>query len=766
MAEDGCGTSDGPAAVIDKIRLIVAEKLSARALKQCLGTGLWLLAILLIGMSVRAEQADNASTSGKREDYQRLSAASERAVTVGTWAVDPTKPGPDLPEVGYSLFDALFGDEQQGPGSYRIPFPFTELVEALKRTVNRGHVGRDGIKQVLIPLGRSLQRHAAAPDYFRYPRIVLAVDSESSDPDVLFLKDRLFLGYQAKANVIEVISYNEAAGRFEFQLVRNYAAGLTPQVFYARRTICISCHQNAGPIFAKAAWSETPANPSVARRLLDLHGTYSGVAVNQSANTPFAIDEATNRANLLPVYQLLWGRGCGGSRAAARSCRAALFTAALQYRLTSRDQYETRSMQYRERFLTVFRKNWDKRWPQGIKIPTADIPNRDPIATEGRISAQLDPLTPRSPLEHWSAQRPGDVDRMIAGIAEFLTAASIHRLDRYLYDAAQSSVADVKRRRSRCVFDVKNLSAAASRISFICAGDTSESFNMAGRLYVKGDAVTDGVIDELHVDGVSLKRLEFPASAIQSNADSWRVWLPLFQQRTGLHARLPSGNAVQAVEFDWAGHNDNQANAVLYVLHDFAPVHSAVARLADEANQGVFATGTLRGARIMDALFKTLGAPFAPAYRYDAAKSIPRPSINNGSLPVIAAGSATFVATSDTQVFFRYCASCHQSEVPFPPNFLYGNLEQVAANLTQCAPRIGYRLQMWQLPEAQRVKSPMPPITAVHGSGLSAEGWPQTLEFTHMQKYVADLLQLRRISYSGLLARDYTTLPECMRGSG
>ena len=43
--------------------------------------------------------------------------------------------------------------------------------------------------------------------------------------------------------------------------------GKTPQVFYARRSLCLACHQNAAPIFARPLWDETPANPAIAARL-------------------------------------------------------------------------------------------------------------------------------------------------------------------------------------------------------------------------------------------------------------------------------------------------------------------------------------------------------------------------------------------------------------------------------------------------------------------------------------------------------------------
>jgi hypothetical protein len=56
-------------------------------------------------------------------------------------------------------------------------------------------------KRVLIPLGRSLQRTAAAPDYFAYPRVVVAVDSPPPLAGVPLLKDRLYIGYQEQSAV-------------------------------------------------------------------------------------------------------------------------------------------------------------------------------------------------------------------------------------------------------------------------------------------------------------------------------------------------------------------------------------------------------------------------------------------------------------------------------------------------------------------------------------------------------------------------------------
>ena len=108
-----------------------------------------------------------------------------------------------------SLFDLLFGRWENGAVTYDLPFPFTTLTQRIA-----GHLGVDeetpsALLQVLIPLGRSLQRYAAAPEYFRYPRVIVAVDGKPEmrpDHTGILLKDRLYLGYQEKANAIEVIS--------------------------------------------------------------------------------------------------------------------------------------------------------------------------------------------------------------------------------------------------------------------------------------------------------------------------------------------------------------------------------------------------------------------------------------------------------------------------------------------------------------------------------------------------------------------------------
>lgn len=318
------------------------------------------------------------------------------------WAVDPSAPGPDLPPEGRSLFDFLAADG--------IPFPFEALVRKVERRIGCAHAGAC-THGVLVPLGRSLQRTAAVPDYFAHPRAVVAVTGEGTGP--LYAKDRLYLGYQESSGVLEVISFNEAAGRFEFQIVRDYRAGGRPELVYAARAVCTACHQNHAPLFSRQVWDETNANPAVAERLAK-HGTrIHGIDVRRGVDIPNAIDDATDRANLLGVTRRIWRDACDAT------CRAGAAQAAERYRRTGGRALDGGS--WREALVDGFRRAW----PDGLAIPNPDIPNREPFLHAGgreglpaaHVAAPFEPLAPRSPLEVWRADDATLARRFVAGVA-------------------------------------------------------------------------------------------------------------------------------------------------------------------------------------------------------------------------------------------------------------------------------------------------------------------------------------------------------------
>src|SRR3546814_9204248 len=86
------------------------------------------------------------------------------------WAVRASKPGSDRPPAGRSLFDFVTTREQGGARVYDIPFPFEALLQRINARAGCD-AGDDCLRVVLIPLGRSLQRLAAAPDFFAHPQI-------------------------------------------------------------------------------------------------------------------------------------------------------------------------------------------------------------------------------------------------------------------------------------------------------------------------------------------------------------------------------------------------------------------------------------------------------------------------------------------------------------------------------------------------------------------------------------------------------------------
>lgn len=388
------------------------------------------------------------------------------------WVVDPTEPGTNLPPIGRSLFDFLITKDVNGKKVYDIPFPFPAL---LARVESRLHSERTPpvLKRLLIPVNRSLQRRAGAGAFFAYPRAVLAVDTETDSAlglSGMHFKDRLFIGYHEKTAVLEIISYNEAAGRFEFQIVSNYLAGGTPTVRYANRALCAACHQNQSPIFSRPMWDETNVNPKIAALLAHQRRPYHGFPIRQGVGMLQAFDDSTDRANDISLAQLLWREGCEqpGRPEHSISCRAELIEWVLRYALSngSVQDWQTSEAPVEP---PAFLAAWRVRWPSGLAIPNPDIPNRNPFryvavsefpglseveatALEGKEPRSLfrgphEPTLPREPLEVWTVpDAPQTLERVLATFAQFFTKADLNRLKRVLHrqpERLQQAVRDV-----------------------------------------------------------------------------------------------------------------------------------------------------------------------------------------------------------------------------------------------------------------------------------------------------------------------------------
>jgi hypothetical protein len=683
-----------------------------------------------------------------------------------TWAVDPARAGQDVPPAGRSLFDFAVTREADGKPLHDVPFPFGELVRHLEA---RAGCREPCAKQVLIPLGRSLQRTAASPAFFEFPRVVAAIDAAPAAPGAPLLKDRIYLGYQEKSDLVEVISYNEAAGRFEFQIVRDYRAGGAREVVYARRAMCAACHQNLAPIFSRQVWEETNANPRVAAALARPangagreRAAYAGVPIHRGVDVPNAIDAATDRANLLGVWQLLWRAGCGDGAAGAR-CRGAALVAALQYRLTDERAFDERSPAWRNDFLPAFGSAWSARWPAGLAIPSADIPNRDPLPPEGapRVSGlaaahvppAFEPLTPRAPLEVWTGN--GQTARQfVAGLAGFVTAAEAAALERELAARARRERSAEVRREAPC-----EVAWTGSSARFKCVGTGDAPLRVAGRLDLRGIRIAGGELGALEVDGAPpLEHLEVAGGVFDPGAGRATFTLG------GHGARLADGAAVTGIRLDWksaeargrGAAGEASARATVTAIDDFAPVRNAVAALAAESGaDAALAPRAFSRTRVLAPLFAQLGVPVRE-WCCDDASRLPPVLVEAPEPPMPADGAAAPFAA-----FYPLCASCHATAERSPPNFLAGPPERVAASVKQCAPRIYARLALWREAPATRDKTPMPPpMPSARGAAYEPPPAIGGLERTAADLVRAESGAAPRLE--ALLANGYERLRPCL----
>ena len=679
------------------------------------------------------------------------------------WVVDAGVPGTDLPVRGRSLFDYLCRNTGVATQDQKVPFPFTALLSRLReRLKNTGSA--PPYAAVLIPLGRSLQRHTAAPNFFNSPRVVVAVLGESADASAPLLKDRLYIGYQELAGVLEIISYNEAMGRFEFQLVKDYKPGGTPRVYYAKRAICVACHQNQAPLFSRPLWRETNANPAVATRLLAAQHDFYGLPISVSIDVPNAIDDAIQRANRYSFDQLLWTEGCAAHQNAI-ACRMELSSAALQLRLSGGRGYAKSDA------LEVIHADWQRRWPQGMNLPDANIPNRDPLAEGGAaktarevvVPAVLDPLLPRPSLGVARFENGSDQEAVIAGLADFFAAADIKQLDADLYQRGQTAAR--RSYRANCRF-ARNAVSAASRLAVQCKGATDASFAVEGRLYFNGTRLQRGVFDRIAVQEDILDDVSVAdAASVAVGATG----LTLSLRRGELHARRRNGNALTNLHLQWqAGAWRAQkftGSLTIDERDDFEPLRNALQRLNERTVAGksaVFAAQPLRRTSLVPALFAELKIAAAPSCCLDDT-GLPSPRLeHNNTLDMTMTAGLVPQRAAALQNLQRYCAPCHDSAERFPPNFLSGDLAAVQSKLTHCAARIDYRLSMWELPPAQRAKTPMPPELALRADQRDPLQWRNDPAYLQLRQYISSL---RKAPPAGT-AQAYQQLDTCLPEGG
>lgn len=716
------------------------------------------------------------------------------------WSVDPYEPGPDLPPVGRSLFDFLVSDA--GEGGRAVPFPFPALLELIETRLQPGASSPTPFARVLIPLGRSLQRDAAAPAFFHYPRAIAAATDEAAHRDgKVFATNRLFLGYQEKSGLIEVISYNEAAGRFEFQVVRDYRAGATPRVVYANRTLCTACHQNAAPIFPRPLWEETNANPAVAALLRAEKREFYGFPIDQGVDVANAVDNATDEANLIAPLQRIWSEVCGKDEPAAIECRADLLELALQYRLRGRRPVDTDSAAYRERFKPRFVAGWQQRWPNGLWIPDPDIPNRDPFAQFADDSREpapatfdpasgapaglelfsgvpvaFEPLRPRRPLESWVLDGAADerIFRVVAGLGDMFSARDITLLDKWLSQAGDVAVEDYD---TECEIESGNLPVRRYKLRCRQPPHASVASAIEGRIFEQPDGAISVSLTKVSIDDDAYTALAVRQSVKHAGDEQMGIDVS-FRQRTGLHARTKEGDALTSIGFTWPVDPSRAADgkamltgkAVLHTRRDFGRLAHAIAGLEQRARDGVsdaLSSRPLRRAIIMQQISEALGTARRDWCCVDASH-LPEPITDEDSGSRAAADSRPTQGEANLALFHDYCGSCHGTPESFPPNFLTGDAPQVKTRLAHCAERIFYRLSLWQMDEQAQSRIPMPPRQVLPGFGIAPDEWAQHPDLAALRAQAAIVLTRdtgAAPDIHAMHARGYDKLRSCLPGT-
>ncbi len=693
-----------------------------------------------------------------------------------SWAADPTVAGPDLPPVGRSLFDFVFTKSAGDTRKYDIPFPFTALLNEIRTHLDHRQI-MGGTRVAIIPMGRSLQRVAAAPEFFEFPRTVVAVTGEP-DTDTrntgMVLKDRLYVAYVEKTASLEIISYNETAGRFEFQLVKDYRAGAQPKVFYADRAVCISCHQNHAPIFSRAMWRESNANGLIAHRLREA-GTSMRLSTQANNGFPDNIEQAAIRANDLVMLQTAWQQGCAGDASQSRNCRATAFAAIVQYGLSGKRGFDFGEQSYREDFFATLSRNWSDKWPQGLRVGRSSIADRNPLDAGGKgessfnwkaavhIPPNLDPLTPRPPHETVTVAKARDTRRIIYGWTNAFAAKDFRAVDRLLLQRAAETQIQNAVYHAQCT---AKRAYPGARLKLDCTSNpqAEHAMSLAGHIEDSGK----GHLARLSLGPtVTLRNVDLDGEPAQSSGEEYVFHAA--PRKAALATRLPDGRRLISVKIRWsadAGRGDGeQSFDALFeaeIIDDFVLVRDAIDRML-EHNPALFDDAPLMRARLMPALLLQLQSP------EKSANEDPWCCIDDSGMPSVTRDApevdAAVMENEQLRPFFRYCATCHLTAEQFPPNFLSGKADQVAENLRRCAPRMLVRLSAWSAPAWQRVKSPMPPATALPALGTNEQQWATSEDFEQMRAYVEDLVRKtdqQAEEVAAVAGEAYEGLPPCL----
>ena len=661
--------------------------------------------------------------------------------------VDQADIGSDQPSAGASAFDLLVSQKVDGKVVLKVPFPFTELIKLIESKVlppTEFSPDPTGIHKTLIPLGRSLQRVAAKPDFFLFPRVVLAVTGlprQQGAGDLgLYLKDRLYIGYQEKAEVLEVISYNELAGRFEFEQVKDYREGGAAIVQRSQRSLCLACHQSHSPIFPQNPWDETTASAAIVQKIVAAGadrltpGFYHGVKIDSGIKVPYEIDNSTTRASGLNLLQKLWRESCGKEPVKAQSCRRAIVQAIVQYRLSGVIEQSSRFLNdfwtsafdfWKDQQLLVLDNHISKRNPleELSSLRRADLSHLTgtPVKEElqklvesSDIAAEDEPINPRPPMtEPITFEQGQPLLNMIKGFAHFFTEIDTQTIDQYL--AQHPAVAPSIEAVAQCHYQTRTRPGADfSRLDLRCVDkeQTGVSFSLEGQLSVDNSgSIRGGTLESLRLLGCdtcgTLNNIQLQSAQplVRLTDGSWALDSVTAKNKS-LSVRF--ANADRLVGFTLKAQNDGNVVIRVIVSRESAVLEKIFNEISDKLLPGMitnpFSELAFSRSLVLPPLLRELGVKGEQSC---CALSALKPDLVHGdrqsddkeALVALAQINPAF------RVFRERCSGCHINEIGFPTEFLSGD---AVGNVRTYASRIYYRLSIWKVPQPQALQNHLP----------------------------------------------------------
>ena len=653
----------------------------------------------------------------------------------------------------------------------------------------------NAVRSVLFPMGRSLQRNAALLGsakydinlFFRFPRVVVGVDREpkdASNPLALNLKGRLFLGFHEKSKVIEAISYNDQEGRYEYQVVRDYEPGKKPQVVYANRQLCLSCHQNQTPIYSVGPWNETNAHlPIFSVIEKQMTGAFGDVACdgthtqpycfNSSASgkryqyfgaptrvdlsVPYALDTLTDKANYFHAFQKMWLNLCNGD-----DCRKKITKLILTYILNDREGLYLPGVE-KENALMAFEARFQQRFPNGLKIPEANLPNRDPLQdrlktaaevensmksidgvihaglqdliSRSAVSGQVEPLMVRPPAEIWKSSEPDferNTNKMIVGFANYFSALDARSIDAWLSKHVGSGKVQLGLLKGTCEIQ-KSAATGDMEVQVICNPKDKAGLAMEnGYFPIRAGQVQGGLVTNLFLYGAdskcdwqAIQSTENRANGIACpailNAEALGsvkgdvLTLQLYHAKSGLNARLIDGRLIAKVEI-----NLTSGQMQVSIADDVALLDGVAVGKADAPFNR---TAVMKS--VAEILAAKVGDPDAGLAGLE----------KNLESDVYTADQILATYKNPVNAFVHSCGMCHHNFEGVPPAFL--GLKSASVDLVGkcqrievCAPRMLYRLKMRNCaPDqiAKLKKNPMPIPNFFKSTGVNVDTWQKTV---------------------------------------